>query len=70
MVSQTTLFKEKKNRKGKNAKAQNKPKFSAQSKSECFFCKKNGHWKRNCKSYLRQKDKFTKGDKGIRVIPE
>lgn len=37
--------------KGKEGKAD-------QSDAECFFCKKKGHWKRNCKEYLASlKDK-------------
>ncbi|XP_021734877.1 uncharacterized protein LOC110701552 [Chenopodium quinoa] len=43
--------------KGKQvAKAPEKPKASpkpkAASESECFYCKKKGHWKRNCQKYL------------------
>ncbi|XP_038974119.1 uncharacterized protein LOC120105596 [Phoenix dactylifera] len=29
---------------------------SDQSKAECFFCKKQGHWKRNCSAYLASLD--------------
>src|SRR6185437_9352405 len=28
------------------------PKPKATSESECFYCKKKGHWKRNCQKYL------------------
>ena len=70
MVSQTTPFKKKKNRKGKGAKTQDKPKEAAQSKSQCFFYKRKGHWKRNYRKFLEQKRKFTKGDKGIKIIPK
>ncbi|XP_021747723.1 uncharacterized protein LOC110713582 [Chenopodium quinoa] len=43
--------------KGKQvAKAPKKPKASpkpkAASESECFYCKKKGHWKHNFKNYL------------------
>ena len=27
---------------------------TAESKAECFFCKKRGHWKRNCPKYLEE----------------
>ncbi|XP_021723747.1 uncharacterized protein LOC110691134 [Chenopodium quinoa] len=38
-------------RKGKKvAKAPEKPKLA--SESECFYCKKKGHWKRNFEKYL------------------
>ena len=70
MVSQTTPFKKKKNKKGKCAKTQYKHKNSAKEKSQCSFCKRTGHWKRNCRKFLEQKKKFTKDDKGIIVIPK
>ena len=70
MVSQTTPFKKKRNRKGKDAKAKNKPMNSAQRKTQCFFYNKKWHWKRNCRKFLKHKKKFTKGDKGIIVIPK
>ena len=70
MVSQSTPFKKKKNRKGKGAKTQDKPKNAGQGKSQCFFYKKTGHWKRNCRKFLEKKKKLTKGDKGIIVIPQ
>ena len=28
---------------------------SSAAESECFYCKKKGHWKRNCKKYLADK---------------
>ena len=57
-------------KKSKNAKALQKAMDSAQEESECFFCKKKGHWKRNCKKFLQHKKKSSKGKKGIRVILE
>ena len=68
MVTQTAQFKKKRMNKSKNAKALEKAMVSAQEESECFFCKKKGHWKRNCKKFLQQKKKSSKGKKGIRVI--
>ena len=29
---------------------------TAESKADCFFCKKRGHWKRNCPQYLATLD--------------
>ena len=68
MVTQTAKFKKKRTKKSKIAKALEKAALSAQEESECFFCKKKGHWKRNCKKFLLQKKKSAKGKKGIRVI--
>ena len=68
MVTQSTKFKKKRTKNSKNAKALQKAVDSAQEESECFFCKKKGHWKRNCKKFLLQKKKSSKGKKGIRVI--
>ena len=33
----------------------------------CFYCKGDGHWKRNCPKYLEDKkaNKFVRKDKGI-----
>ena len=42
----------------KNPKARLKP------KTECFYCKGNGHWKRKCPEYLVDK-KCGKVNKGI-----
>ena len=52
MATQTAKFKKKRTKKSKNAKALEKTLASAQEESECFFCKKKGHWKRNCKKFL------------------
>ena len=29
---------------------------TAESRADCFFCKKRGHWKRNCPQYLATLD--------------
>ncbi|XP_021751011.1 uncharacterized protein LOC110716672 [Chenopodium quinoa] len=44
-------------RKGKQVskapeKPKTTPKTNAASESQCFYCKKKGHWKRNCQKYL------------------
>ena len=70
MVSQTAPFKKNMNKNGKGAKAQDKPKNTTQEKSQYFFFKRTGRWKRKCKKFLEHKKKFTKGDKGIIVIPK
>ena len=44
----------------KNPKARPKP------ETECFYCKGNGHWKRNCPKYLVDKKDEKKYD--IHVI--
>ena len=40
-----------------------KPKPGPKPKTECFYCKGNGHWKRNYPKYLADKkdDKVNKG---------
>src|SRR3954464_13618770 len=66
-VMNTTSFK--KNGNARNAKSGGKTKAQVKTKtgpptaSECHYCKNKGHWKRNCKKYLRdlRKDGFTKG---------
>ena len=32
-----------------------KPKTRPKPETECFYCKGNGHWKRNCPKYLADK---------------
>ena len=32
-----------------------KPKARPKPETECFYCKGNGHWKRNCPRYLADK---------------
>ena len=77
MVNKTTSFGKKgKGKKGnfkKNDKqvvAQvKKPKSGPKPKTECFYCKGTGHWKRNCPKYLAEKkDGKVKGIFDIHVI--
>src|SRR6187401_1996561 len=63
MVNKTTSFK--KNGKGKKGNSKKggkavahpvkKPKAGPKPETECFYCKGNGHWKRNCPKYLADK---------------
>ena len=63
MVNKTTSFKKKgKGNKGnfkKNGKQiatpVKKPKARPKPEAECFYCKGNGHWKRNCFKYWAYK---------------
>src|SRR3982751_4375305 len=72
MVNKTTSFKKKgKGKKGnfkKNDKQVatpvKKPKAEPKPETECFYCKGNGHYKRNCPKYLADK-KDAKVNKGI-----
>src|SRR3989337_2350625 len=78
MVNKTTSFKKKgKEKKGnfkKNGKQiatpGKKPKAGPKPKTECFYWKGTGHWKRNCPKYLvNNKDgKVNKGIFDIHVI--
>ena len=59
MVKKTTNFKKAKGKKGnfkRNGKQVatplNKPKAGPKPDTECFYCKGNDHWKRNCPKYL------------------
>ena len=47
-----------------------KPKAGPKPETEYFYCKGNGHWKRNCPKYLADKkdDKVNKGIFDIHVI--
>ena len=47
-----------------------KPKAGPKPETECFYCKGNGHWKRNCPKYLADKKdgKVNKGIYHIHVI--
>ena len=80
MVNKTTKFKKGKGKKnfkkdGKGVAAPGKPVTGKKSKNgpkpetECFYCKGNGHWKRNCPKYLADKKAGnTKGIYDIHVI--
>ena len=77
MVNKTTSFKKKgKGKKGnfkKNSKQVatpgKKPKSGPKPKTECFYYKGTGHWKRNCLKYLAdKKDGKVKGIFDIHVI--
>jgi hypothetical protein len=75
MVDKTTSFRKKgEGKKGnfkKNGKQvvtpMKKPKDGPKPETECFYCKGNGHWKRNCPKYLADK-KDGKVNKGIFYI--
>ena len=47
-----------------------KPKARPKPKTECFYCKGTGHWKRNCPEYLADKkdDNVNKGIFDIQII--
>ena len=78
MVNKTTSFKKKgKGKKGnfnKNRKQvdalEKKPKSGHKPETECFYCKRIGHWKRSCPKYLADKKdgKVNKGICDIHVI--
>src|SRR3989337_255676 len=78
MVNKTTSFKKKgEGKKGnfkKNGKQvvapMKKPKAGPKPETECFYCKGNGYWKRNCPKYLADKKdgKVNKGIFDIHVI--
>ena len=78
MVNKTTSFKKRaKGKKGnfkKNGKQvatpMKKPKGRPKPETECFYCKRNGHWKCNCPRYLADKKdgKVNKGIFDIHVI--
>ena len=58
-------------RKGKQvATPVKKPKARSNPGTECFYCKGNGHWKRNCPKYLADKKdgKLNKSIYDIHVI--
>ena len=66
MVNKTTKFKKGKGKKnfkkdGKEVAAPGKPVSGKKSENgpkpetQCFYCKGNGHWKRNCPKYLADK---------------
>ena len=76
MVNKTTSFKKKGKGKKGNLECQagvtpgKKPKAGPKRETECFYCKRNGHWKRNCPEYLADKKdgKVNKGIFDIHVI--
>ena len=78
MIDKTTSFKKRaKGKKGnfkKNGKQvftpMKKPKAGPKPKTECFYCKWKGHWKRKCPKYLVDKKdgKVNKGIFDIQVI--
>ena len=78
MVNNTTSFKKKgKGKKGqlkKNGKQVatpgKKPKNGPKPETKCFYCKGNGHWKRNFPKYLADKKdgNMNKGIFDIHVI--
>ena len=78
MIDKTTSFKKRaKGKKGnleKNGKQVvtpvKKPKARPKPETECFYCKGNGHWKRNYPKYLAHKKdgKVNKGIFDIHVI--
>ena len=47
-----------------------KPKSGPKPETECFYCKRTGHWKQNCPKYLADKKdgKVNKGIFDIHVI--
>src|SRR3990170_3461281 len=61
MVNKTTSFKKNGKQVATHVK---KPKARTKPKTECFYCKGNGHWKRNYPKYLADK-KDGKVNKGI-----
>ena len=72
MVNKTTSFKKSKGKKGnfkKGGKAVanpvKKPKAGPKPETECFYCKGNGHWKRNCPKYLADKKGANNNKQGI-----
>ena len=78
LIDKTTSFKKRaKGKKGnfkKNGKQvatpMKKPKARPKPETECFYCKGNGHWKRNCPKYLADKKdgKVNKSIYDIHVI--
>ena len=81
MVNKTTSFKKGRGKKNfkkddKAVAAPGKPdagkkkKNGPKPKTECFYCKGKGHWKRNCPKYLADKKdgKVNKGIFDIQII--
>src|SRR3954464_2458260 len=62
MINKTTGFKKDKNGKQKGKKGgkpvsvpEKKPRVGPKSDTGCYYCKRTGHWKRNCPKYLADK---------------
>ena len=66
-VAEKKITKKKKGKKDKNKKGKgkapvengSKDKKDSLSSVECFYCKGKGHWKRNCRKYLNDKESGT-----------
>lgn len=77
LVQKGKVFKKKGANKGKKDKGKEvakvpetpkkAPKTKASAASECFYCKKVGHWKRNCPKYLEDK-KNGASSSGIYIV--
>ena len=75
MIDKTSSFKKREKGKKGNFKQNVKqvvtpvknPKARPKPKTQCFYCKGNGHWKQKCPEYLVDK-KDGKVNKGIFVI--
>ena len=78
MVDKITSFKKKGKGKKGNFKKSNKqvaaqvkkPKSGPKPETKCFYCKRTGHWKRNCPKYLADKKdgKVNNGIFDIQII--
>ena len=78
MVNKTTSFKKKGKGKKRNFKKNGKqvatpvkkPKARPKPETKCFYCKGNGHWKRNYPKYLagKKNGKVNKGIFDIHII--
>ena len=78
MIDKTTSFKKRAKGKKGNFKWNGKqvvtpvkkPKAGTKPETECFYCKRNGHWKQKCPEYLVDKKdgKVNKGIFDIQVI--
>ena len=78
MIDKTTSFKKRAKGKKGNFKQNDKqvvtpakkPKAEPNPETECFYCKRNGHWKRKCPEHLVDKKdgKVNKSIFDIQVI--
>ena len=71
-IASSTKFKSKDKGKGKKKQVvkpkggiQKKKKEQKKPKGICFFCNKEGHWKRNCKAYLASLKKNKSSEEGM-----